>query len=237
VRKSASVIIVSPRVLLREGVASLLQNTPYKVVAGATRPAELSHARYPTGQRRLAIVGADGENLDEAHDSIRLLRSSMPDTKVLLIVETNGSIDLQHVLALSPDACVFNLGPRDTLIKVLELTLMDQRVFVLGESTATAPSKTNVTTASYNDVTSPTTGLLSAYSYRLGTNSQTALSPRERQILISLAEGKSNKTIARFYNLSEATVKVHLKAILRKTKTHNRTQAAIWAIEHGLRDS
>jgi len=161
----------------------------------------------------------------------------MPDTKVLLIVETNGSIDLQHVLALSPDACVFNLGPRDTLIKVLELTFMDQRVFVLGESTATAPSKTNVTTASYNDVTSPTTGLLSAYSYRLGTNSQTALSPRERQILISLAEGKSNKTIARFYNLSEATVKVHLKAILRKTKTHNRTQAAIWAIEHGLRDS
>ena len=160
----------------------------------------------------------------------------MPDTKVLLIVETNGSIDLQHVLALSPDACVFNLGPRDTLIKVLELTFMDQRVFVLGESTATAPSKTNVTTASYNDVTSPTTGLLSAYSYRLGTNSQTALSPRERQILISLAEGKSNKTIARFYNLSEATVKVHLKAILRKTSAQNRTQVAIWAIKHGFRD-
>jgi two-component system, NarL family, nitrate/nitrite response regulator NarL len=36
--------------------------------------------------------------------------------------------------------------------------------------------------------------------------------------------------------LSEATVKVHLKAILRKTKTHNRTQAAIWAIEQGFQD-
>jgi ribosomal protein L31E len=38
------------------------------------------------------------------------------------------------------------------------------------------------------------------------------------------------------YNLSEATVKVHLKAILRKTQVHNRTQAAIWAIEHGVRN-
>jgi two-component system, NarL family, nitrate/nitrite response regulator NarL len=36
--------------------------------------------------------------------------------------------------------------------------------------------------------------------------------------------------------LSEATVKVHLKAILRKIKVHNRTQAAIWAIQHGFRN-
>jgi hypothetical protein len=39
--------------------------------------------------------------------------------------------------------------------------------------------------------------------------------------------------LARSYNLSEATVKVHLKAILRKIKAHNRTQAAILAIQHG----
>ena len=37
-------------------------------------------------------------------------------------------------------------------------------------------------------------------------------------------------------DISEATVKVHLKAILRKSNMRNRTQAAIWAIEHGLRD-
>ena len=36
--------------------------------------------------------------------------------------------------------------------------------------------------------------------------------------------------------ISEATVKVHLKAILRKIQAQNRTQAAIWAIEHGFRD-
>ena len=63
------------------------------------------------------------------------------------------------------------------------------------------------------------------------------LSSREREILLSLAEGKSNKLIARMYNLSEATVKVHIKSILRKTRTQNRTQAAIWAVNHRLFDA
>jgi two-component system nitrate/nitrite response regulator NarL len=125
---------------------------------------------------------------------------------------------------LSPDACIFNLSSRDTLIKILELTFMDQRVFVLSDSMITTGSDPTVKTVSNtHDVPNLAEALLT-------------LSPRECQILFSLAEGNSNKAIARLYNLSHATVKVHLKAILRKTKAHNRTQAAIWAIEHGFRD-
>jgi DNA-binding CsgD family transcriptional regulator len=59
------------------------------------------------------------------------------------------------------------------------------------------------------------------------------LSLREREILLRLAEGESNKQIARLCNITESTVKVHLKAILRKITVHNRTQAAIWAISKG----
>jgi hypothetical protein len=62
----------------------------------------------------------------------------MPDGKVALVVETNGPIDLQRVVALALDACIFNLGSRDTLIKVLELAFTDQRVFVFGKSIASA---------------------------------------------------------------------------------------------------
>ena len=58
------------------------------------------------------------------------------------------------------------------------------------------------------------------------------LSQREREILLRLAEGESNKQIARLCNITESTVKVHLKAILRKITVHNRTQAAIWADHH-----
>jgi two-component system nitrate/nitrite response regulator NarL len=58
------------------------------------------------------------------------------------------------------------------------------------------------------------------------------LSPREREILSHLVEGHSNKGIARILGITEATVKVHLKSLLRKISVENRTQAAIWALSN-----
>ena len=59
------------------------------------------------------------------------------------------------------------------------------------------------------------------------------LSEREAQILDGLVRGHANKVIARSCDITEATVKVHMKSILRKIQVANRTQAAIWALEHG----
>jgi two-component system nitrate/nitrite response regulator NarL len=61
---------------------------------------------------------------------------------------------------------------------------------------------------------------------------QNKLSDREAQILRCLTQGASNKVIARELGVAEATVKVHIKAILRKVKASNRTQAAMWATGH-----
>jgi two-component system, NarL family, nitrate/nitrite response regulator NarL len=59
------------------------------------------------------------------------------------------------------------------------------------------------------------------------------LSERENQILRSLLKGESNKMIANRLGITEATVKVHLKTVLRKIGAANRTQAAIWALNNG----
>ena len=59
------------------------------------------------------------------------------------------------------------------------------------------------------------------------------LSARQQSILRCLIQGDSNKTIARKMAIAEATVKVHVKAILRRIRVHNRTQAAIWAMNNG----
>lgn len=58
------------------------------------------------------------------------------------------------------------------------------------------------------------------------------LSHREAEILHLLTQGASNKHIAQLLGLTEQTVKAHLKAILRKVNAANRTQAAVWALEH-----
>ena len=57
---------------------------------------------------------------------------------------------------------------------------------------------------------------------------------REGQILKSLLNGVSNKMIARELGISEATVKVHLNALMRKVNAQNRTQAAVWGIANGF---
>lgn len=61
------------------------------------------------------------------------------------------------------------------------------------------------------------------------------LTPRESEILSLLAEGQSNKAIARNLGISDGTVKLHVKAILRKLDVHSRVEAAVMAVEHGMR--
>lgn len=57
------------------------------------------------------------------------------------------------------------------------------------------------------------------------------LTPREQEILCLLAEGQSNKVIARNLGISDGTVKLHVKAILRKLDVHSRVEAAVIAVE------
>jgi two-component system nitrate/nitrite response regulator NarL len=168
----------------------------------------------------------------------------MPDSKIVLVAETFGSLNLQDVLALAPDGYIINLDSRDMLVRSLELTLVGQQTLVLGRPTGaltngrddTQPS-TGALTNGRNDTqfAGSAVGSQSERSYEFGkTPHDVRLSHRERQVLICLARGESNKQIARLCGISEATVKAHLKAILRKTSAKNRTQAAIWAIERGL---
>ena len=60
------------------------------------------------------------------------------------------------------------------------------------------------------------------------------LTPREREILCHLAAGQSNKLIARNLGISDGTVKLHVKSILRKLNVHSRVEAAVIAVEQNL---
>ena len=60
------------------------------------------------------------------------------------------------------------------------------------------------------------------------------LTPREREILCHLAAGQSNKVIARNLGISDGTVKLHVKSILRKLHVHSRVEAAVIAVEQNL---
>ena len=67
------------------------------------------------------------------------------------------------------------------------------------------------------------------------SNLISTLTPRESEILELLAEGQSNKLIAKNLGISDGTVKLHVKSILRKLEIHSRVEAAVIAVEHGLK--
>jgi len=80
-----------------------------------------------------------------------------------------------------------------------------------------------------NSVSEPT---ISVSSVNPATAKAPGFSGREKQIVGGVIKGQSNKVIARAFGISEATVKAHMKAILSKLPCSNRTQLAIWALDH-----
>jgi DNA-binding CsgD family transcriptional regulator len=124
---------------------------------------------------------------------IRLLRSLMPDSKIVLVTDAHGPVDLRG----APDRS-FRYAPLSSGLDIVRQPLLSPKS------------------------SSPT------------INDWDQLSPRERQVAICLAQGVSNKAIARLCKITEATVKTHLKGILRKTRLRNRTQAAVWAAARAI---
>lgn len=61
-----------------------------------------------------------------------------------------------------------------------------------------------------------------------------SLTQREREILQQLAGGLSNKLIARKLDITEGTVKVHVKHLLKKLNLRSRVEAAVWAVQAGI---
>jgi two-component system nitrate/nitrite response regulator NarL len=112
----------------------------------------------------------------------------------------------------------------EVLVKSLELIVLGERVFpaaaILSAVNRMAPLRQEhrpETTEARIDSGLPGEGRLSR---------------REQEVLHLLMGGASNKIIARQLDVAEATIKVHVKGILRKIGAQNRTQAAIWATTH-----
>ncbi|MEU1631048.1 response regulator transcription factor [Streptomyces sp. NPDC020096] len=76
--------------------------------------------------------------------------------------------------------------------------------------------------------------LLSREETNSGQGRGGSLTDREREVLSLIADGRSNREIARALVLSEKTVKTHVSNILMKLDLADRTQAALWAVRHGI---
>lgn len=229
---NTSTVIVGQHALLREGLAALLQHSPYKVVASAERVSDLKDIHVASDRQPLVVLTINDAvgSPSEAVENIRTLRARFASPTIVVVAETRNPIDIQKISSLAANAYIANLTSRELLLKVLDLLAFAQPVLVLSSDAAAASSsERSARPESLPGLRSDGHGQ-SATSGNARDCEEARFSQRERQILCQLARGQSNKEIARLFSITESTVKVHLKALLRKIGARNRTQAAIWAV-------
>ena len=212
---SLNILLVDDHTLFREGLEGLLSRRNINIVAAVG-----------SGQEGLRLA-------NELKPDVVLLDMRMPEMdgmEVLRQLRKSGFKNPVAMLTTSSDErdLVESLrsGAQGYLLKDME---PDQLVLALRDIVA---GKTVVAP----DLAPVLARVVQGESISPPDESPFAkLTPRESEILALLAEGQSNKVIARNLGISDGTVKLHVKSILRKLGVHSRVEAAVIAVEQGMR--
>jgi two-component system nitrate/nitrite response regulator NarL len=209
------VLLIDDHALFRIGLRELLERRGIDVVDAVGECDE--------GIRRVTATAPDVVLLDmrmpkaSGLDMLRRLRAAGQTMPVAMLTTSDDERDLIDSLQAGAQGYLLKDMEPDELIAALEDMLAGKTVVAKELTGALAKAVSGDT-----PVVEPK---------RVFSD----LTPRERQILCHVAEGQSNKTIARELGISDGTVKLHVKAILRKLNVRSRVEAAVIAVEEDLR--
>jgi two-component system nitrate/nitrite response regulator NarL len=227
-RQTFATILVGKSILLREGIARILHAANFRILASVARVEDLLPRKIPQS-RPLFLVIHTGDDFDAAVEQIELFRDQHPGGRIAIVADHYRLVEMVSAFRAGANGYFADVMTCDVFIKSIELMMMGETIFP-----PAFLSSVLVAESDHRGEPAPPDETSQAV---LGTVEQAIvpqLSPREKSILHCLIEGDSNKCIARKIDIAEATVKVHVKAILRKIRVQNRTQAAIWGMNNGL---
>jgi len=210
--------------LFREGLRLILSNTRFSPHDCAIELDDL--VEVPTDTQVLFIVGVAPSDVTICSR----IRSQYPLAFIVAVADESNPECLTSALDDGANAALFSSVSPDALVSTLHavinerLVLIDARLWSneihpKAEERLAPPLQNDISWVSVDE-----------------PQATKQLSSREIAILQRIVRGDSNKHVARFFNIAEPTVKAHVKAILRKIGASNRTQAAIWAVNHRLSD-
>ena len=235
---SDHVCVISANEISREGLAHLLSSEGFDVIYSGASIAEINEAMSST--QFIAVV--DEPDPTQQCEAVYNLHASAPNAVAVILAET---LDLDVMMSC------FHAGARGYIVRATRAGPLMTALHMVAFGEKVMPSDL----VDALDLRFPSSRLNLIESHLAVTPIQSiqvypeseyeneneiasaGLSPRERDVLCCLMAGYPNKLIARQLDVCEATVKVHVKAILRKLKVQNRTQAAIWASSIGLNDN
>lgn len=200
--------------LLREGLRRLLDGSDFATVGEA--------ATFDEARQVLRDQGGDlllfdfCTRSDEDFEVLRRIRAEHEGLKTVVLTNQISGALLAKALDAGADGYLLKDDLScETLVQSLRLVMLGEKVL---------PTRL---AGMIRDIPMAEKGAPAAAN-------GASLSRRETDVLRRLVLGHTNKMIARELGITDATVKVHLKSSLRKIDASNRTQAAIWALKHGL---
>lgn len=207
------VLIVDDHPLARKAVKSLLASDPSFVLVGEATSGEEALSVCEELQPDLVLMDIHMPGMNGL-EATREIKQRHPQTKVVILSVSDDIADLFTAI---------QFGAQGYLLKNMDPDDWVTYLHALIDGTA--------------DVSRELAGRL-FYQFRETDNpdqpNPDTLTPREREILRHVAEGKTNKELAEVLSISENTVKNHMKNLLKKLYLENRVQLASYAVKHGI---
>jgi DNA-binding NarL/FixJ family response regulator len=210
------ILLADDHLLFRKGLTQLLGSQPdFKVVGEATNGLEAvaqTRALHPD----LVLMDINMPESD-GFEATRQIKAKVPDVKIVMLTVSEDAEDLRAAIQAGADGYLLKDLSPDTLFQQL-------RGLALGET----PISRAMTGKLFDQLAQKDQPVAQP------TAAAGKLSKRENQVLALVVSGYSNQEIAEELSIAHNTVKNHLRSILSKLGVKNRTQAAAYAVSHGL---
>ncbi len=226
-RRLCATVLVGRSSLLRDGLSHILcaAESSFRIIASAAKVDDLVWGPIEQDQPVLLIIDA-GSDPEAMTHQIATFKEQQPSGRVAVLADQYLLPWVLAAFQAGANAYLLKVVESDAFIKALELVDLGQTIL--------PPELLSYIRKTISAVEAPAESPgPEAYSdSQLPPDFNPKLSCREEHILRYIGEGCPNKIIARQMGIAEGTVKVHVKAILRKIRVGNRTQAAIWLKDH-----
>ncbi len=206
------ILLADDHALVRQGIRELLSAQPeFEIVGEAATGAQAVQAALETRPDvvLLDIHMPDGDGLWATGEIVR----ELPSTRVLILTVSTEDEHLKETLRRGAAGYLLKSSAADSLFQAI-------REVVRGETTVPGTMAGRILAS------------MGQADEAHGAGREAGLSVREQEVLRLLSQGSTNKEIAQALEISENTVKAHLKSILRKLGVTNRVEAAGWALRN-----
>ncbi|MEG3791222.1 response regulator transcription factor [Lysobacter sp. CCNWLW3] len=190
--------------ILRDGIAGVIEGESDMVLVGEASNGRDAIEAFRRLRPDITLMDVQMPEMDGV-DAIKGIRSEFPTAKIIVLTTFKGDAQALQAMRAGAQAYLLKSSLRKELLETIRVVMAGRKRI---------PPEIAAQIAEYA--------------------SMDALSPREIEILKGVAAGNANKAIATLLNISEETVKTHMKRILEKLDAKDRTHAVTIALKRGI---